>query len=91
VKAVTRGRESYERYVRKSFEERVFSEHGFETVLAQIRSDCVYGMAAVENRLLVALYDDIRPGKPELRFQSFQAQYRTSPPTWPPRSSATSE
>src|ERR1700682_113402 len=35
-KAVTRGRESYERYVRKVFEERVFSPADFDKVLAQI-------------------------------------------------------
>jgi len=36
-KAVTRGRDSYERYVRKVFEEKVFSPAEFERVLDQIR------------------------------------------------------
>jgi hypothetical protein len=74
-KAVTRGRESYERYVRKVFEERVFSPRDFEKVLEQIRSDYAYGVAAAENRLLVALYDDIRPARPGLSFDAFRFEY----------------
>lgn len=75
-KAVTRGRESYERHVRKVFEEKVFSPAGFEAVLAQIRGDYEYGTAAAENRLLVALYDDIRVQRPALTFPAFRAEYR---------------
>ncbi len=76
-KAVTRGRESYERYVRKIFEEKVFSARDFDQILEQIRSDYVYGIAAAENRLLVALYDDIRPSRPELSFAEFRSEYGT--------------
>jgi len=76
-KAVTRGRESYERYVRKVFEEKVYSARDFDQVLEQIRSDYLYGMAAAENRLLVALYDDIRPSRPELSFAAFRSEYGT--------------
>jgi len=75
-KAVTRGRESYERYVRKAFEERVASPAGFETVLGQIRADYDYGLRAAENRLLVALYEDVRPARPALTFEAFRAEYR---------------
>jgi hypothetical protein len=74
-KALTRGRESYERYVREVFEDRMFSPAGFETVLDQIRADYVYGTAAANNRLLVALYEDIRPARPGLSFESFRAEY----------------
>jgi len=74
-KAVTRGRESYERYVRKVFEEKVFRASEFETILDQIRSDYVYGTAAAENRLLVALYDDIRTSRPGLSFEAFRSEY----------------
>jgi len=74
-KAVTRGKESYERYVRKTFEEQVFSPAGFQTVLDQIRADYTYGIAAAENRLLVALYEDLRPAHPELGFAAFRSEY----------------
>lgn len=74
-KAVTRGRESYERYVRRAFEEQVFSARAFEAVLDQIRSDYAYGIAAAENRLLVALYEDLRPARPGLGFEKFKSQY----------------
>jgi hypothetical protein len=74
-KAVTRSRESYERHVRKVFEERVANPAGFEAMLGQVRSDYDYGIRAAENRLLVALYEDIRPVRPELTFESFRAEY----------------
>ncbi len=74
-KAVTRGHDSYERHVRKVFEERVFSPSDFQVVLDQIRADYAYGIAAMENRLLVALYDDIRPAHPDLSFDAFRSEY----------------
>jgi hypothetical protein len=76
-KAVTRGRDSYERYIRKVFEEKVFNARDFDQVLEQVRSDYLYGMAAAENRLLVALYDDIHPSRPDLSFEAFRSQYGT--------------
>jgi hypothetical protein len=75
-KAVTRGRASYERYIRKVFEEKIFSMREFDQVLEQIRSDYVYGTAAAENRLLVALYDDVRTARPGLTFESFRSEYQ---------------
>jgi hypothetical protein len=75
-KAVTRGRESYGRYVRKVFEEKIFKSQDFDRVLEQIRSDYAYGTAAVENRLLVALYEDVRPPRPGLTFEAFRSEYR---------------
>lgn len=74
-KAVTRSRESYEKHVRRIFEKHVFSARDFETVLDQIRADFAYGTAAAENRLLVALYDDIRPVRPGLSFEKFRMEY----------------
>jgi hypothetical protein len=74
-KAITRGRESYERYVRRVFEETIFSSRDFDGLLDQIRSDYHYGTAAAENRLLVALYDDVRTTRPELTFERFRAEY----------------
>jgi len=74
-KAVTRSRESYEKHVRRIFEKHVFSPREFESVLNQIRADFAYGTAAAENRLLVALYDDIRPARPGLTFEKFRMAY----------------
>ena len=74
-KAITRSRESYEKYVRRIFEKHIFSPKEFEKVLEQIQSDFAYGTAAAENRLLVALYEDIRPVRPGLTFEKFRAQY----------------
>ena len=74
-KAITRSRESYERYVRKVFDERVFNPAEFDQVLLKIRSDYDYATRAAENRLLVAMYDDIRPARPDLSFESFRSEY----------------
>jgi len=75
-KAVTRGKASYERYIRKVFEEKIFNVADFEKVLELIRSDYAYATAAAENRLLVALYDDIRPARPGLSFEAFRSEYK---------------
>jgi hypothetical protein len=75
-KAVTRGRDSYGRYVRKVFEQKIFKAQEFDQVLEQIRADYAYGTAAAENRLLVTLYDDVRPARPVLSFESFRTEYR---------------
>src|SRR5260221_12890319 len=74
-KAVTRGRESYERYVRRSFERHVFSPADFQKVLDQIRDDYAYCTAAAETRLLAALYEDIRTVRPGLTFNGFRSEY----------------
>lgn len=74
-RAVTRGRESYERYIRRVFEERVFAPGQFDEMLGQIRKDYEYEIAAAENRLLVALYRDLRPARPGLSFESFRGEY----------------
>lgn len=75
-KAVTRGSESYERFVRKVFEQKIFKAQEFDRVLEQIRADYVFGTSAAENRLLVALYDDVRPARPGLTFDAFRSEYR---------------
>jgi hypothetical protein len=74
-KALTRGRDSYERYVRRAFEKHVYSPEDFKSVLAQIRSDYEFALQASENRLLVALYEDVRPRRPEMTFESFRMEY----------------
>lgn len=75
-KAVTRGRESYGRYVRRVFEQKIFKAQDFDRVLEQIRSDYVYGTSAAENRLLVTLYDNVKPARPGLSFDAFRSEYR---------------
>jgi hypothetical protein len=74
-KAVTRSREAYEKHVRRIFEKHVFNPREFEGVLDQIRADFAYGTAAAENRLLVALYDDVRIARPGLSFDKFRTEY----------------
>jgi hypothetical protein len=74
-KALTRGDASYERFVRKAFERHLFHPAEFDLVLEQIRRDYAYGVAAAENRLLVALYGEIRPEHPELAFDDFRKEY----------------
>jgi hypothetical protein len=61
--------------VKKTFEEKVFNAREFDRVLEEIRSDYLYGTAAAENRLLVALYEDIRPARPGLSFEAFRSEY----------------
>src|SRR6185295_8975402 len=74
-KAIIRSRDSYERYVRQVIEEKMFSAARFERVLDQVRADFAYGLAAAENRLLVALYEDVRPARPGLSFEAFRGEY----------------
>lgn len=74
-KAIVRSRDAYERYVRQVVEDKMFSAAGFEQVLDQVRADFAYGLAAAENRLLVALYEDVRPARPGLSFDSFRGEY----------------
>jgi len=44
-------------------------------MLSQIRADYEYGIRAAENRLLAALYEDVRPARPALTFDAFRAEY----------------
>lgn len=74
-KAVTRGRESYERFVRKAFEKHLFNPAEFGIVLEKIGEDYAFAVSASENRLLAALYEDLRPRRPGLEFPSFRAEY----------------
>lgn len=72
-KAVTRGRESYERHVRRLYEKHVFSPADFEkTVLESVRADYAFAAAAAENRVLIGLVDDLRLARPELKFEGLR-------------------
>jgi hypothetical protein len=74
-KALTRGRASYERYVRKAFERHVFGPAEFEQLLEGVRGDVARAFEAAENRLLVALFEDARAERPALRFERFRDDY----------------
>jgi hypothetical protein len=68
-KAVTRGRESYERHVRKLFEKHVFSPADFaKTVIEAVKADYAAAAGAAENRVLVGVFDDLRLARPRLEF-----------------------
>ena len=74
-KAVTRGRRSYERFVRKSFERHLFRPDEFAEVLRKIRDDYAFAVDASQNRLLAVLYDDLRVRRPGLEWPSFRGEY----------------
>jgi hypothetical protein len=75
-KAVTRGKASYERFIRKTFEKHVFNPEEFGEVLEGIRGDYLQGLAAAENRLLVVLFEDLRVERPGLTFEGLHLEYR---------------
>jgi hypothetical protein len=74
-KAVTRGRESYEKYVRRSFEKHLFDPAAFQGVLERIREDWAFAAGAAGNRLRVEVYADLQGVHPELSLDRFQAEY----------------
>jgi hypothetical protein len=74
-KAMTRGRDSYVRYVRKSFERNVLGSEDLDTLTAELRTDFAWAVAASENRLLGAVYEDLRLQRPDLSFEGFRAEY----------------
>jgi hypothetical protein len=74
-KAVTRRRESYERFVRKGFEKHLLNPAEFEKVLRKIGEDYAFVVSSSENRLLAAIFEDLRPLRPGLEFPSFRSEY----------------
>jgi hypothetical protein len=74
-KALTRRRASYERYVRNVFERHLFGPEEFERLIEGVRGDARRAFEAAENRLLVALYEDVRAARPDLRFERFRDDY----------------
>lgn len=74
-KALTRSPESYERYLRRRFREHLFNPAEFREILDRIRADYSYTAAAAENRLLAALYRDVRVARPALTLEDFRAEY----------------
>jgi hypothetical protein len=74
-KAVTRGRDSYARYVRKSFERLILAPAEVQAMLEQVRADHGYAVSAAENRLLIAYVEDLRPFRPELSFEDLRTEH----------------
>jgi hypothetical protein len=74
-KALTRGRESYERHVRKLFERTVFGPATLEGLLSGLKGDLAHGFSALENRLLVEIEADVRVARPDLVLPDVQAEY----------------
>jgi hypothetical protein len=74
-KALTRGKASYEKHVRKLFEKTVFGPAQLEALLEGLRGDLLHGFAALENRLLVEIEADVRVARPELCLPELRAEY----------------
>jgi hypothetical protein len=74
-KAMTRGREAYERFVRRSFERTVLDPDELARVAEAIRQDWAFGLASAENRLLAILYEDLRPTHPRLTLPVLRARF----------------
>ena len=74
-KAMTRGREAYERFVGRTFETMVLEPGALAEVLERIRQDWSFGMAAAENRLLAVVYQDLHPSRPGLTMAELRVEY----------------
>lgn len=74
-KALTRGRESYERFVRKTFEKHLVNPGALEGLLGKIRADYDFLAEAHHNRLLVALYRDVGASRRELTFEGLRGEF----------------
>jgi hypothetical protein len=74
-KAFSRGPEAYDRFVRRSFERTVLVPAELARIGQAIRQDWAFGLAAAENRLMVALCEDLRPLRPELSLPELRAEF----------------
>jgi hypothetical protein len=74
-KAFTRGRESYAKYVRKTFERRILAPVEVSAMLDQVRADHAYAVSAAENRLLIAYVEDLRPFRAELTLDGLRVEH----------------
>ncbi len=74
-KALTRGEDSYARYVRKAFERHLLAPGEIQVLLDQVRGDYDYAVSAAENRLLVAVQEDLRPFRPGLAFEDLAHEH----------------
>jgi hypothetical protein len=84
-KAMTRGREAYERFVGRTFERTVVEPGELAAVTEAIRRDWAFGMAASENRLLALVYSDLRPFRPELTMERLHLEYHDLAASLAPR------
>ncbi len=74
-KALSRGPEAYDRFVRRSFERTVLVPDQLARLGQAIRQDWVFGLAAAENRLLAVLCEDLRPARPELTLPELRVEF----------------
>ncbi len=75
-KAVTRGQASYEKSVRRAFERHVYRPEDFRVrVTDAVREDLAFAVRAAENRLLVAIFDDLRPRLPSLELDELRVEH----------------
>lgn len=74
-KAATRGREGYERFVRRSFEKALLEPSDLARIGEAIRQDWALGVAAADNRLLAILEEDLRPLHPQLTLPVLRAEF----------------
>ena len=75
-KAMTRGREAYERFVGRTFERTLLDPRELAAVTEAIRGDWAFGMEASQNRLLALVYSELRPFRPELTMTRLHVEYR---------------
>jgi hypothetical protein len=74
-KALSRGREAYERFVGRALERTVLEPAALAAMVERIQEDWRFGMSAAENRLLVVLYEDLRPSRPGLTVGRLRVDY----------------
>ncbi len=75
-KAATRGQASYEKSVRRAFERHVYRPDDFRArVVDAVREDLAFAVRAAENRVLVAVLDDLRARSPSLAFDVLRAEH----------------
>lgn len=75
-RGVTRSRTSYEKSVRRAFEKIVYHPDDFRAkVLDGVRDDLAFAVRAADNRVLVAVFEDLRAVRPSVEFAPLRAEH----------------
>ena len=74
-KALTRGREAYDRFVRRSFEKALLEPRDLGRVGEALRQDWAFGAEAARNRLLAVVQEDLLPAHPGLTLPALRAEF----------------
>ena len=74
-KALTRGPEAYDRFVRRSFEKALLEPKDLGLVGEAIRQDWAFGAEAARNRLLAVLQEDLLPLHPGLTLPTLRVEF----------------